>query len=69
MQGSYYSTPQLNQVKKTQAVTRRLNEFDCCVTGFDIRPIGDRMSDYDFNDVLFSVSSSPIDAIQPVDYY
>lgn len=65
VQGSYYSTPQLNQVKKTQAVTRRLNEFDCCVTGFDIRPIGDRMSDYDFNDVLFSVSSSPIDAIQP----
>lgn len=66
VRGSYYSTPQLNQVGKSQAVTRWINNYDCCVTGFDIRPIGDNDSDYDFNDVLFTVSSSPVpDAVRP----
>lgn len=66
VQGNYYSTPQLNQVGKSQAVTRWIDSSECCVTGFDIRPIGDNASDYDFNDVLFSISSSPIpDAIRP----
>ena len=66
VKGNYYSTPQLNQVGKSQAVTRWIDDFECCVTGIDIRPIGDKDSDYDFNDVLFAVSSSPIpDAIRP----
>lgn len=66
VRGNYYSTPQLNQVGMSQAVTRWMDDYDCCVTGFDIRPVGDVKSDYDFNDVLISVSSNPIpDAIQP----
>lgn len=66
VRGNYYSTPELNKVGKSQAVTRWIDSFECCVTGIDIRPIGDNKSDYDFNDVLFAVSSSPIpDAIRP----
>lgn len=65
VEGNYYSTPQLNKVGKSQAVTRRINGYDYCVTGFDIRPIGDPKSDYDFNDVLIAISSSPVEAIQP----
>lgn len=65
VRGNYYSTPQLNQVGMSQAVTRRIDSYDYCVTGFDIRPIGDAKSDYDFNDVLIAISSSPIEAIQP----
>ena len=66
VRGNYYSTPQLNQVGKSQAVTRWIEDYGYCVTGLDIRPIGNAKSDYDFNDVLIAVSSSPIpDAIQP----
>ena len=66
VKGNYYSTPQLNQEGKSQAVTRWVEGYECCVTGIDIRPIGDIKSDYDFNDVLFKISSSPVpDAIQP----
>lgn len=63
--GNYYSTPQLNKVGKSQAVTRRIDGYDFCVTGFDIRLFGDPNADYDFNDVLIAISSSPVKAIQP----
>ncbi len=65
IEGNYYSTPQLNKVGKSQAVTRRIDNYDYCVTGFDIRPIGDPKSDYDFNDVLIAISSNPVKAIEP----
>ncbi|WP_455671642.1 LruC domain-containing protein [Phocaeicola sp.] len=65
VEGNYYSTPQLNKVGKSQAVTRRIDNYDYCVTGLDIRPIGDPQSDYDFNDVLIAISSNPVEAIQP----
>lgn len=65
IEGNYYSTPQLNKVAKSQAVTRRIDGYDYCVTGFDIRLFGDPQSDYDFNDVLIAISSSPVKAIQP----
>lgn len=35
--GMYYSTPVLNKWGKSQAVTRQLDGYNCCVTGFDIR--------------------------------
>lgn len=65
VKGNYYSTPQLNQVVKSQAVTRWIDGYDFCVSGFDIRPIGDKKSDYDFNDVLIAISASPVKAIEP----
>ena len=54
--GMYYSTPELNTWGKTQAVTRELDGYNCCVTGFDIRPFGDRKADYDFNLSLIHIS-------------
>ncbi|WP_455960768.1 LruC domain-containing protein [Bacteroides bouchesdurhonensis] len=63
--GMYYSTPMLNAWGKTQAVTRQLGSYNCCVTGFDIRPFGDSKSDYDFNDVMVKVTASPVEAIEP----
>ena len=59
--GMYYSTPILNAWGKSQAVTRELDGYNCCVTGFDIRPFGDRQSDYDFNDVMLKVTATPAD--------
>lgn len=32
--GMYYSTPVLNKWGKSQAVTRQLDGYNCCVTGF-----------------------------------
>jgi hypothetical protein len=63
--GMYYSTPILNAWGKSQAVTRELEGYNCCVTGFDIRPFGDRQSDYDFNDVMVKVTATPERAIEP----
>ena len=63
--GMYYSTPELNTWGKTQAVTRELDGYNCCVTGFDIRPFGDRKADYDFNDVMVKVTATPEKAIRP----
>lgn len=63
--GMYYSTPVLNTWGESQAVTRELDGYNCCVTGFDIRPFGDRLSDYDFNDVMVKVTASPEKAIEP----
>ena len=63
--GMYYSTPELNTWGKTQAVTRELDGYNCCVTGFDIRPFGDRKADYDFNDVMVKVTATPEKAIKP----
>ena len=63
--GMYYSTPILNAWEKSQAVTRELDGYNCCVTGFDIRPFGDSRSDYDFNDVMVKVTASPELAIKP----
>lgn len=63
--GMYYSTPALNKWKRSQAVTRELDGYNCCVTGFDIRPYGDNKSDYDFNDVMIKVTATPEDAIKP----
>lgn len=63
--GMYYSTPVLNTWGNSQAVTRELDGYNCCVTGFDIRPFGDRQSDYDFNDVMVKVTASPEKAIEP----
>lgn len=50
---------------QTQAVTRELDGYNCCVTGFDIRPFGDRKADYDFNDVMVKVTATPEKAIRP----
>lgn len=63
--GMYYSTPILNKWGKSQAVTRQLEGYNCCVTGFDIRPFGDSQSDYDFNDVMLKVTATPEKAIEP----
>ena len=63
--GMYYSTPVLNKWGKSQAVTRQLDGYNCCVTGFDIRPFGDNQSDYDFNDVMLKVTATPEKAIEP----
>ena len=63
--GMYYSTPILNAWEKSQAVTRELDGYNCCVTGFDIRPFGDSRADYDFNDVMVKVTASPEQAIKP----
>lgn len=63
--GMYYSTPELNTWGKSQAVTRELENYNCCVTGFDIRPFGDNRSDYDFNDVMVKVTATPEKAIEP----
>jgi len=63
--GMYYSTPVLNKWGKSQAVTRQLDGYNCCVTGFDIRPFGDNQSDYDFNDVMLKVTATPERAIEP----
>ena len=56
--GMYYSTPELNTWGKTQAVTRELDGYNCCVTGFDIRPFGDRKADYDLNDFVVNYTYS-----------
>ena len=63
--GMYYSTPELNTWGKTQAVTRELDGYNCCVTGCDIRPFGDWKADYDFNDVMVKVTATPEKAIRP----
>ena len=55
----------MNKWGKSQAVTRQLDGYNCCVTGFDIRPFGDNQSDYDFNDVMLKVTATPEKAIEP----
>ena len=64
-QGFYYSTPALNFTNHAQSVTRVANDYNCCVTGFDIRRSDDSSADFDFNDVLFKVSTSPVLAALP----
>ena len=64
-EGFYYSTPVLNVTSMTQAIIRSSSEYNCCIMGFDIRRTDDPKSDFDFNDVLMTVTSSPVAAVEP----
>lgn len=63
--GFYYSTPALNETRTTQAVIRLNLDNNCCIVGFDMRRSDDPKSDFDFNDVLVKVTSSPVLALTP----
>lgn len=66
-EGFYYSTPVLNaaEPKTTQAIIRANPDNNCCIMGFDIRRTDDPRSDFDFNDVIMKVTSSPVLAVKP----
>ncbi len=66
-EGFYYSTPILNaaEPKTTQAIIRANPDNNCCIMGFDIRRTDDPRSDFDFNDVIMKVTSSPVLAVKP----
>ena len=63
--GFYYSTPALNFTSHAQSVTRVVDDYNCCVSGFDIRRSDDPKADFDFNDVLFKITSSPVKGALP----
>ncbi len=67
--GFYFSTPQLNFTNTTQAVAHVIDEYNCIVSGFDIRRSDDPASDFDFNDILFKITSSPVLSVRPEDEF